>query len=32
MISEEEWEDYQRNKVARTDDPLHSMQNLEGGV
>jgi pre-mRNA-processing factor SLU7 len=32
MISEEEYEDYRRNKIARSDDPLLAMKALEGGV
>jgi len=32
LISEEEYEDYRRNKVARSDDPLSAMQALEGAV
>jgi pre-mRNA-processing factor SLU7 len=30
MISEKEYEDYRRNKMSRTDDPLHAMKDLEG--
>lgn len=32
LISEEEYEDYRRNKMARSDDPLNAMQTLEGAV
>ena len=32
LISEEEYEDYRRNKMARSDDPLNAMQALEGAV
>jgi pre-mRNA-processing factor SLU7 len=32
MMSEEEYEDYRRNKMARSDDPLLAMQALEGAV
>jgi len=32
MMSEDEYEDYRRNKMARSDDPLLAMQNLEGAV
>lgn len=32
IISEEEYEDYRRNKMARSDDPLNAMQALEGAV
>ena len=32
MLSEEEYEDYRRNKMARSDDPLSAMQALEGAV
>lgn len=32
MMSEEEYEDYRRNKMARSDDPLLAMQALEGIV
>src|SRR5271154_272478 len=32
MVSEEEYEDYRRNKMARSDDPLLAMQKMEGAV
>jgi pre-mRNA-processing factor SLU7 len=32
MMSEEEYEDYRRNKMSRSDDPLLAMQGLEGAV
>jgi pre-mRNA-processing factor SLU7 len=32
MMSEEEYEDYRKNKMARSDDPLLAMQSLEGAV
>lgn len=32
MISEEEYEEWRRNKMARSDDPLLAMQNMEGKV
>lgn len=32
MMSEEEYEDYRRNKMARSDDPLLAMQKMEGAV
>lgn len=32
MLSEEEYEDYRRNKMSRSDDPLNAMQALEGAV
>jgi len=32
MVSEEEYEDYRRNKMARNEDPLNAMQQLEGLV
>jgi len=32
MVSEEEYEAYRRNKMARSDDPLLAMQKMEGAV
>ena len=32
IISEEEYEEYRRNKMARSDDPLSAMQALERAV
>ena len=32
IISEEEYEDYRKNKMARSDDPLFAMKALEGAV
>ena len=32
MMSEEEYEDYRRNKMARSDDPLLAMQKMESAV
>jgi len=32
IISEEEYEEYRRNKIARSDDPLLAMKALEGAV
>jgi len=32
LISEEEYEEWRRDKMARTDDPLYKMQTMEGRV
>src|SRR5579862_3042378 len=32
MISEEEYEEWRRNKMARSDDPLYAMKSMERGV
>ena len=32
MVSEEEYEDYRRNKLARSEDPLLAMQGLKDAV
>ena len=32
MISEQEYEDYRRNKMARNDDPLFTMKKMQGAV
>jgi hypothetical protein len=32
LVSEDEYEDYRRNKMARSDDPLLAMKAMEGKV